>query len=390
MTLTPPTHELSAVPEPHDATRWNALLDQLDVDLLTETFLAHVGQVAGYDPPPFPHSELVRTAKLSFAALIEGLRFGELDAEITISHHVGVSRARAGIPLTALMTAIRHDFTVLWEALIAVSEPADAELIVRHTGIVLHIVDQYVGQTQQAYVAEQRRMDEEASSLRHGAISELFRDPGPQRERMLAIANTLGIPFEAKLNVAVALGDDIDALRVFVSESERAGATVFTHDSGDALLAFSHSTVLSGSRLEEIRTQLLSQRVGVSVAEGIRELRHSANAARQLAGLLAPEEAGAMDWARGWARLANHALLEVGTPVIADVRTALEGCGEAERVRLEEAVRSYLATGSIGTSAARLFCHRNTLANRLRRFAELTGVDPLVPNDAARLVVGWA
>ncbi|MGO3146825.1 MAG: PucR family transcriptional regulator [Leucobacter sp.] len=382
--------ELSAIPESHDAPRWSALLDRLDVDLLTETFLDHVARVPGYDPPPIPHSELMRTAKLSFSALIEGLREGELDSEITISHHVGVSRARAGIPLTALMTAIRNDFTVLWEALIEVSSPNDAELIIRHTGIVLRIVDQYVGQTQQAYVAEQRRMDEQASSQRQGLIAELFREPHPPRERVLAIAATLGIPAETRISIAVAIGDDIESLRVFVSEYERAGASVYTHHSGDALLAFTPTVFPAGSRLAEIRSQLLAQRVGVISTNGVHELRQAASAARELAGLLTPEEQGAMDWTRGWARLANHALLETGTPVIADVHSALAECGPAERARLEEAVKSYLTTGNISVSASQLFCHRNTLTNRLRRFAELTGVDPLIPEDAARLVVGWA
>ena len=54
-----------------------------------------------------------------------------------------------------------------------------------------------------------------------------------------------------------------------------------------------------------------------------------------------------------------------------------------------EAVQTYLSTGSIAESAARLYCHRNTLMNRLRRFTELTGIDPTVPAQAARLVVAW-
>ena len=53
-------------------------------------------------------------------------------------------------------------------------------------------------------------------------------------------------------------------------------------------------------------------------------------------------------------------------------------------------MRSYLATGSIAQSADQLFCHRNTLMNRLRRFTDLTGIDVTIPQQAARLVVAWS
>ena len=381
---------LSAAPNPDDEPRWIALLDSLDVDKLTGIFLSLISNVPGYDPAPLPNSEIVRSAKLSFEALVDGLRAGGMGEGVTIAHHVGVSRARADIPLTALMTAIRHDFSVLWEGLIEVSDKSDAELLVRHTGIVLRTVDQNVSQTKQAYVAERRRMDDEASSVRQGLVAALFQEPRPTGMRLGAIAAELGIPVDAGYSIAVALGDDIAALRVFVSESERAGAVVHTHHSGDALTAFTHSSASEGSRLAEIREQLLEERVGIARADGLADLPRSAEAARSLARLFGPEEQGAMTWTRGWARFANRRLLAEGMPVIADVQTALERCGQAERARLEEAVRSYLRTGSVSESAALLFCHRNTIANRLRRFAELTGVDPLVPEDAARIVVGWA
>jgi hypothetical protein len=75
-----------------------------------------------------------------------------------------------------------------------------------------------------------------------------------------------------------------------------------------------------------------------------------------------------MTWRRGWARLAARSLNAAGNPILADVETALSACGPVERERLVEAVQVYLASGSIGASAAELFCHRNTVANRLRRF----------------------
>lgn len=390
--MTPdPSRPLSDTPRPGDRDRWLQLLDRLDLDELTETFLALVGSVAGYDPAPIPRSELRRTGRLSFSALVDGLRAGGFDEEITISTDVGVSRARAGVPLTSLMTAIRHDFTVLWEALTRVAEADDAELLVRHTGIVLRTVDEYVGQTQRAYVAERERMRDEEASVRQGLIASLFQEPQPAGQHLHSIASQLGLPPEAPLVVIAATDRDIAPLRVAISELERAGATVCTHHLGDALVAFTRQLELPGSRLEELVRQLLGLRIGVVIAaSGVAELRRSATTAGELAHLFAPDEVGAMTWSRGWARLAARNLLASGRPILADVQLALERCGEAERTRLEEAVRSYLRTGSVSESAAELFCHRNTLTNRLRRFADLTGVDPTVPEQSARLVVGWA
>ena len=79
-----------------------------------------------------------------------------------------------------------------------------------------------------------------------------------------------------------------------------------------------------------------------------------------------------------------------GIRLAADVDAALATCGQVERERLLETARSYLATGSVAASAEALFCHRNTLMNRMRRFTALTGIDLAVPAQAARLVVAWA
>lgn len=386
-----PHRALDSAPAPGDRERWHRLLDALDPDELTETFLALVTTVPGYDPPPIPVSELRRTGRLSFITLIDGLRAGGFGEAVPVATDVGVSRARAGIPLPALMTAIRNDFTVLWEALTRAADADDAELIVRHTGIVLRTVDDYVHQTERAYAAERERMREEAASVRQGLIAALFQDPQPLDQRLQDIADALGIPARAPLVVLVAAGNDISALRVAVSELERAGGRVHTHHLGDALVAFAQRVELPGSRLEALGRGLLDLRIGAVAEEsGLAGLRRAAATARELALLLGPGETGAMTWDRGWARLAARRLVATGNPLLADVDGALAACGEAERARLEEAARSYLRTGSVGASAAELFCHRNTLANRLRRFAELTGVDPTVPEQAARLVVGWA
>ncbi|UVI36020.1 PucR family transcriptional regulator [Brevibacterium spongiae] len=380
------TRQLRDRPEPGDERRWLELLDALDLDELTERFMTRVVTVSGYDPAPIPVSELRRTGRLSFSTLIEGLRAGGFDGPVAVSTEVGVSRARAGIPLEALMTAIRHDFNVLWEVLTRVASQDDAELVIRHTGIVLSTVDEYVSQVQQAYTAELARMRAEEFSVHAGLIASLFDDPDPTGERLSTIAAGLGLDVDSPLLVIAATGDDVRALRVLISDHARAGGTMFTHHLGEVLIAFTVAPESPG----ELTRRVAEARVGYVRAESIGALRRSALTARDLADVIGPDETSAMTWRRGWARLAARSLNAAGNPILADVESALAHCGPVERERLIEAVRVYLASGSIGDSAAALFCHRNTVANRLRRFAELTGVDPMIPAEAARLVVGWA
>jgi sugar diacid utilization regulator len=51
-------------------------------------------------------------------------------------------------------------------------------------------------------------------------------------------------------------------------------------------------------------------------------------------------------------------------------------------------LRDYLATGSVPETARREHVHVNTVAYRLARVRELTGLDPRVPDESALLVLG--
>ncbi|WP_237449895.1 helix-turn-helix domain-containing protein [Nocardiopsis alba] len=60
------------------------------------------------------------------------------------------------------------------------------------------------------------------------------------------------------------------------------------------------------------------------------------------------------------------------------------------RARLLETLAHYTATGSVKAAAASLYCHRNTVVNRLQTFREVTGLDLTVPSQAARALVLFA
>lgn len=94
------------------------------MERLTNRFLERVLQLEDYHGGALPASEIRRTGTASFEVLIDSLRPDADSKQLLavrqdIALDVGVSRARAGIPVGSLMTAIRLDFTILWSALMA-------------------------------------------------------------------------------------------------------------------------------------------------------------------------------------------------------------------------------------------------------------------------------
>jgi len=69
------------------------------------------------------------------------------------------------------------------------------------------------------------------------------------------------------------------------------------------------------------------------------------------------------------------------------IKQALDKCTPLERQRLLEVARSYGRTGSIKETSEELFCHRNTVVNRLHSLHEVIGLDLTVPAEAARALV---
>lgn len=385
-----------------DFARWNQLLDGLGVERLTDEFLARVLRLPHYEDAPLPSAELRRTGEQSFEALIRSLRSTDpsgapadpdelRDIKLGIATDVGVSRARADIPVDALMTAIRLDFSVLWDALTALSTPDDAPLLVARANSVWHVVDAYASQTQGAYMAERQRMATEASSVRQGLVASLFGETAAPPSVIERAAAALGLAADARLSVAVAAGDEAAALRVSIALAARRGAEVFTHPFADALLAFWPADERPGSALHDAGERIAALRCGlVDDVDGLSGLHDAGELALELAHVATERDASALRLHTAWARLAGARLGMEGIRLAADVETALAGCGEVERERLLETARAYLETGSVAAAASRLYCHRNTLMNRMRRFGALTGVDLAVPAQAARLVVAWA
>ncbi|HRO30403.1 CdaR family transcriptional regulator [Citricoccus sp.] len=379
---------MSSSPLPEDRDRWLRLLDSLDVDGLTRRFLDAVRQLPDYVNPPIPWSRVAEDAEESFLGLVSALRGTEHWVLEGIATQVGVTRARAGIPLTSLMSAIRLDFALLWEELVALGDVDDMGILLRHAALVSETVETYVQQTQHAYLVEERRMADEIDAERRGLLTELLAEPPVTPARLAQIAERLGVGVEWEYSVYASRDESLQQLRVEAAALERQGTQVLSTYTGSGLVVIvPHPPRTGRARLRRV-DQL---RVGaVGDVRGMSEVSRAVHLARELAEVLRPGEAGCMTPARGWTRVIRQRLAGTSLREVVDLSPLLAGCGPAERSSVESAVRSYLRTGSIAETSTELFCHRNTVTNRLRRFQELTGIDLTVPDQAARAVIAFS
>ena len=378
-------------PDTHDRDnrRWLELLERLRPDGLADAILPLVDTLPGYEDTPIPRAEIRRLALLSFEAILDGLRSGELEEAVSVAAELGSSRARVGVELNALISAIRLDFTVLWEALTDIADDADAPLIVRRTSRVMRVVDEYVVQAQRAYLAEAQRMSDRADSRRRGLLGELFGERPPSDARLADIAGVLGIAADGEFLIASAGPEVAPRTLAALAELSRLGVAPLEYELGGRLLVL---ILLDQEFLraeERLGGAIGSLPIGIDVAHGVGDVRRAARIAEALEALVGSEGDTAMTWDRGWVRFTAGLLRSAGAPELAAVERGLAGVSRQRRERLVEAVRGYLVTGGIAETAEAQFCHRNTISKRLREFRELTGIDPLVPAEAARLVLAW-
>lgn len=381
---------------PARAGRWDALIGTLEAEAedIAERYVTRVAAVPAYAASPIPASDVRRTAVRSFAALLRRVLdepYGPdpLEELEDVATGLGVRRARAGIPLESLMTAIRMDFALIWSRLQEIADDADAPLLVDRASRLWDAVDDYAVRVRTSYTEELARMAAEASSARQDLIAAIF---GPQihgsetRERVL---EGLGLAPGDRYAVAVARAEDVGGLRETMAVARRRGEEGFAHGLGADSVAFWRVPQVPAvaAALEDL---LRDARCGLVLdVGGLEEIEPAARAASLLARAIEPGEERALTLDRGWTRLARASLAADGVDLGARVRQALEGVRPSEREVVVSTVRTYLETGSVASVAAREFCHRNTVLNRIRRFEELTGIDATIPQDAARLVLAW-
>lgn len=384
----------SDVARPADG-RWDELVAAAasHLDQISDRFAERAKRLPAYADSPVPASDIRRTAMDSLRGLLRQIADSPSGADPAeeleeIATSLGARRARAGIPIESLMSAVRLDFSILWDEISEVARPEDAPLLVRRASTLWHAVDAYAERVHASYSAEVQRMEQEASSLRQDLVAAVFGPSLETAEGRRRVAEGLGIGEDDAYAVAVARPEDLPELREAMSRIRRQGEEEHVHGRGADSVVFWRMPKVR-ERRQAIERILLGVRCGLVLdVPGLAGVAAAARTATQLAGVLESDDR-ALTIDRGWTRLARAALAEAGVDLRGSAERALTEARPGDREVLIETARCYLRTGSVATVASELYCHRNTVLNRLRRIEELTGLDVTVPDEAARLVVAW-
>ncbi len=388
---TPETPEAREAPPPplpplpgRDREHWLELVRLLhsDLDAIVEEFLAQVAKIPPYDRGSVPIEQVRRDAVASFdhlCRLLAGLPAHP--AVDGVARDIGRDRARRHVPLEQLLRAVRLDFQVVWSVLRRLTGPADLPLLVAHVEHLWGIVEDYTTQVQVSYMAEAALMARESGFERTALVARLLDGAGSDPDDVDRAAVALGLDPDARVLVACApLAAQAPLIRAFERALAAGRVAHWQERARYGLLLLEWR----GEDERAVEAVLGDTRCAVGpLAAGLADVPRSARVAQRIADVLDPGDDGPRQLTHVLDRVVAAGLGDLRDEVAAAVLGGLDAAGGRERVRLVETAEAYLRAGSVQETARALYCHRNTVLNRMSRFAELTGQDLTVPRSAA-------
>ncbi|MDI2027524.1 helix-turn-helix domain-containing protein [Saccharopolyspora sp. TS4A08] len=356
-----------------------------DLDELVAVFLAELRSMEPYASDAVPWIELREHAEASMELLLRlvgGMPMPDRLADLC--ERIGRSRAQAGVPLEVLLHAVRFDFRVLWDAFTRRASDDELPSLVHSASRVWAAVDHHTTRIHLAYLAEAAVVAREQEHERAQLVARLLTTDARDPQVVAQVATALDVSADADFAVAAAPLSATRPLRDTVDELTERGIAVHLQDVDrrPVLIAQlpSGTTAVPSRWLHDVPCGL------APVARTLAGVPRAVRIAAELAGTEVAE-AGPRGLTDAWASVVAGRLGETGDALAAEVFGRVRGIGAGERARLLETAACYLRTGSAGAVAAELYCHRNTVLNRLRRIAELTGCDLTRPEQAALFAV---
>lgn len=293
---------------------------------------------------------------------------------------MGRRRLEMGVPLEPMLHVYRVAGRTVWDAVVAATDPGEERVLADLGAAWMDYIDRASSVAASSYL--------EAS---HERLRRIDAHRGALLEALLGAADPSDVAAVAVEFATSFAGRYVPVLVAGEGASSR--IDTLTTACGDGTIGGfrgNHVVCLVPDQLPDLRA-LSVPGDGSVVAHGNPAPPGPALAAElgHTDALLQVAVATGRDGVVGPGDLLLDQLL-VAAPRVGQIlqRTVLAPLRDADRGGLIVAtLRSYLRTGSVPTTAQAELVHPNTVAYRLRRITDLTGLDPRVPEQAALLTL---
>ncbi|WP_327350892.1 PucR family transcriptional regulator [Streptomyces sp. NBC_01304] len=370
------------------------LLDDMDglVGKLSADIWAHSTVYASGRPVSHEDLQLTLRGNMELALHEFGaLPSGERRFEAVAAEN-GRLRAEQGMPLATVLQAYRRGGRVLWQAMadwMCDRSPAQQGLMGDMAGAVWETIDKFSSAMADAYRLRTLELQHREASRRGALFEALLDGRAGDPAVATAAAAALGVPPCDRYAVVVIAPDaatpapspdpgpaleTVGLWSFWRPRAEVVAGLVRLRTAEPALLAdVLHHQAVGRAGISPVFTDLALADQGLRLAQ------------RALVTLLPGSgEVACLD-----ERLVHAALgaeLEIADRMAMRYLDGVLRSG-TERPELLKTLRVWLDSGcSASRTATQLFCHRNTILNRISRVAELTGW----PADSGEARLGWA
>jgi PucR-like helix-turn-helix protein/diguanylate cyclase with GGDEF domain len=324
---------------------------------------------------------------------------GNADVDVAPAEQTGTARALAGVPLPAVMTAYRIGFRFMWEETLATARAATipTDSILDATARVFFAQDTFTQAMATAYrqqlTAKILEREEERSALVEALLAHRITD----RQSLWEAADLLRLPTSGPYVVVAAALPAIGKLGLPTIENKLSTRDIRSawRLLPDLQVGIVHlrgpETRDSMGTLVEVLRQAATARVGISPS--FRELAETSDALRLARVTVTGKSSGA-----SLVSVFDDTPLAVAAVSAPDVMAKIkllvlsrvDELPADERVILLDTFQAWVdAGGSANETAAKIFCHPNTVRHRLRRIEDLTGRSLSRPKDLAELCLAF-
>ncbi|MGW8762928.1 PucR family transcriptional regulator [Streptomyces sp. NPDC055815] len=382
----------SATPESTELLHYAAGLVHRRSSVLAELALSRLLSQSMYytDPvlaPPMLREAVHTGMEIAVGAMASPARFTDSGE---YAWHLGGVRAGHGFPVEGLVHAFRIANTTAWEQLVdAVSRevPESAQLLLHAAPMVWGYChrDTLIVTEAHRQTTEGRPGDE--SRLVKPLLDFLLRGSSDQ----LAVSGAavlLDLPMEGRYAVARVRGGVPSGRELTVLDDAATGMRVLRCPTPDGWVVLASLAERSLDDLFALLPLPRGARCGISpVVTGLSELGR----ARHFADLALGTCTGEGETARFDRRMPEGIMVsrpDLAAELVEQVLGPVRGLGEPDKSVLLETLAVWLdCGGSVVRVGKQLFCHRNTIQNRLRRLEQLTGRQFSRPRDVVELAL---